>query len=51
MQRIGIIGGGAAGMMCAAVLVERLREAKLLGQIKIDLFERNITLGRKVAIS
>jgi predicted Rossmann fold flavoprotein len=51
MQRIGIIWGGAAGMMCAAVLVERLRDMGLLESVTIDLFERNIALGRKVAIS
>ncbi len=48
---IGIIGGGAAGMMCAAKILE---EATLQGyqeSIQVHLFEKNAKLGRKVAIS
>ncbi len=44
-KRIAIIGGGAAGMMCAATMVERGFDGK------ITLFERNGNLGAKVIIS
>lgn len=42
--RIGIIGGGAAGMMVAATLVEQ-------SDVEVVLFERNKRLGQKVMIS
>lgn len=44
MKKIAIIGGGAAGMMAAASLVER-------GGAEIFLLERNLELGKKVKIS
>jgi predicted Rossmann fold flavoprotein len=44
-QRIAIIGGGAAGLMCAATLIEEQVNAE------IHLFERNDILGAKVIIS
>lgn len=42
---IAIIGGGAAGMMCAATLAEKN------SGVKIFLIEKNTILGRKVMIS
>ena len=45
MLRVGIIGGGAAGMMCAARLLE------LQPQAEIFLLDRNDGLGKKVIIS
>lgn len=42
---IAIIGGGAAGMMCAATLAEKNSGAKIF------LIEKNAILGRKVMIS
>ena len=45
-MNIAIVGGGAAGIMCAASLLESDRE-----DLHIDLFEKNKTLGVKVAIS
>jgi predicted Rossmann fold flavoprotein len=42
---IGIIGAGAAGMMCAATLLETDPQAQVI------LFEKNPGLGRKVLIS
>ncbi len=45
MKRIGIIGGGAAGMMAAATILEHNRNAHVF------LFERNNRLGSKVLIS
>ncbi|PIW37117.1 MAG: hypothetical protein COW24_01845 [Candidatus Kerfeldbacteria bacterium CG15_BIG_FIL_POST_REV_8_21_14_020_45_12] len=44
-KKIAIIGGGAAGMMAAA------RIAELDADIKVVLFEKNPSLGRKVIIS
>jgi predicted Rossmann fold flavoprotein len=44
-MRIAIIGGGAAGMMCAATVQE------LNGVADIFLLERNEALGKKVIIS
>ena len=43
-MRIAIIGGGAAGMMCAATIQEEHPEAEVL------LFEKNSSLGKKVII-
>lgn len=45
MQSVAIIGGGAAGMLVAATLVE----ANFAGNIL--LFEKNSRLGAKVIIS
>lgn len=45
MEKIAIIGGGAAGLMCAATLIEENVKAE------IHLFERNPHLGAKVIIS
>lgn len=45
LYRIGIIGGGAAGMMVAASLIESNTN------IEIHLFEKNPSLGKKVIIS
>ncbi len=47
ISRIGIIGGGAAGIMAAATILES-NSAK---QLEVHLFEKNKTLGVKVAIS
>lgn len=44
-MKIAIIGGGAAGMMCAATIAERNSEAEVF------LIERNAILGHKVIIS
>ncbi|MBP9760847.1 MAG: NAD(P)/FAD-dependent oxidoreductase [Candidatus Magasanikbacteria bacterium] len=44
-MRIAIIGGGAAGMMCAATLAEECPDVEVL------LFEKNSSLGKKVIIS
>ncbi|MBP7670853.1 aminoacetone oxidase family FAD-binding enzyme [Candidatus Gracilibacteria bacterium] len=44
MQKIAIIGGGAAGMMAAATLAEK-------GGVEIFLLEKNEELGKKVKIS
>lgn len=44
-MRVAIIGGGAAGMMCAASLQEENPSAEIL------LFDRNDGLGKKVIIS
>jgi len=43
--KIAIIGGGAAGMMLAAVLLENKVDAS------IEIFEKNTILGKKVLIS
>ncbi len=43
-KRVAIIGGGAAGLMAAATLLES-------GGFEVDLFERNKGLGAKVIIS
>ncbi len=45
-MRIGVIGGGAAGMMVAATLLE---DESFTGEVV--LFERNMKLGQKVMIS
>ena len=45
MHKIAIIGGGAAGIMAAATLIEEKIDAE------IYLFERNDVLGKKVSIS
>lgn len=44
-MKVGIIGGGAAGMM-AALTIKELRP-----EIEVTLIEKNPTLGKKVAIS
>jgi predicted Rossmann fold flavoprotein len=44
-MKIAIIGGGAAGMMAAATLLEEVVDAE------IHLFEKNNVLGKKVSIS
>lgn len=44
-MRIAILGGGAAGMMCAATIAENNPKAELF------LIERNDSLGKKVIIS
>ena len=44
-MRIAIIGGGAAGMMCAATIAENNPRAEIF------LIERNSSLGKKVIIS
>lgn len=44
-MKVGIIGGGAAGMM-AALTIKELRP-----EIEMTLIEKNPTLGKKVAIS
>jgi hypothetical protein len=46
MKKIAIIGGGAAGMMCAATLAE-----KHAGEADVFLIEKNSILGNKVIIS
>lgn len=46
MKKIAIIGGGAAGMMCAA----RILEATPV-PLTLHLFEKNTSLGAKVLIS
>jgi hypothetical protein len=48
-KTIGVVGGGAAGIMCAASIVEQL--AKDGKQAKVIIFEKNVRLGVKVAIS
>ena len=45
IQRVAIIGGGAAGMMCAATINE------LNPGIEVFLIEKNESLGKKVIIS
>jgi len=47
-MRIWIIGGWAAGMMCAASLIDHAQQLK---QPEIHLFEKNSRLGAKVIIS
>jgi len=44
-MRVGIIGGGAAGMMCAATIVEEHPD------MEVFLIEKNSSLGKKVIIS
>jgi predicted Rossmann fold flavoprotein len=46
-KKTGIIGGGAAGMMCAATLLE----APTAAHLEIHLFDKNSKLGVKVAIT
>jgi predicted Rossmann fold flavoprotein len=45
IQRVAVIGGGAAGMMCAATINE------LNPTIEVFLIEKNESLGKKVIIS
>lgn len=45
LMRIAIIGGGAAGMMCAATIAENNPK------MEVFLIERNNSLGKKVIIS
>lgn len=45
LKKVGIIGGGAAGMMAAATLLESNVE------LEVHLFEKNSSLGKKVIIS
>lgn len=49
-KRIAVIGGGAAGLMAAATLLE---ESRSLGKegVEVHLFEKNRILGMKVSIS
>ncbi len=47
MTKIAIVGGGAAGLICAASILENLHGEKIM----ITLFEKNPKLGVKVAIS
>jgi predicted Rossmann fold flavoprotein len=51
MKKIVIIGGGAAGMMCAASLAERIQSGELPKETQVTLVERNPYLGAKVIIS
>ncbi|MFA7314711.1 MAG: NAD(P)/FAD-dependent oxidoreductase [Candidatus Magasanikbacteria bacterium] len=44
-MKIAIVGGGAAGMMCAATIVEEYPN------VEIFLIEKNSSLGKKVIIS
>lgn len=46
MMKIAIIGGGAAGMMCAATLAEKHDD-----NVSVFLIEKNSILGNKVIIS
>lgn len=51
-MHIAIIGGGAAGLMCAASLLEQTPSELLRsGTFQITLIERNDSLGKKVIIS
>ena len=47
--KIGIIGGGASGMMCLATILESQSEKKL--PLEIHLFDKNPKIGVKVAIT
>jgi predicted flavoprotein YhiN len=49
MKTIAIIGGGAAGMMCAATLLDHIENPT--EDFEIRLFEKNAVLGKKVSIS
>lgn len=51
MKTLAIIGGGAAGMMCAATLLELFKTPMGMEGFKIHLFEKNAVLGKKVSIS
>jgi len=44
-MRVAIVGGGAAGMMCAATIAEEYP------QVEVFLIEKNSSLGKKVIIS
>lgn len=44
-MRVAVVGGGAAGMMCAATIAE------MSPRIEVFLIEKNPTLGKKVIIS
>ncbi len=48
MKKVAIIGGGAAGMMCAATLLENMPSTEPLS---VALFDKNTKLGVKVLIS
>jgi hypothetical protein len=49
--KIGIIGGGASGMMCAATILEAESETKSTTTLEILIFDKNPKLGVKVAIT
>lgn len=44
MKKIAIIGGGAAGMMCAATILELTDEMGLADACEIRLYEKNAVL-------
>jgi len=44
-MKIGVIGAGAAGMMCVATLIEKWFDGEIF------LFDKNLVLGKKVAIT
>ncbi len=50
-MKIAIIGGGAAGMMCAATLAERGGHGAGYERLEVFLIEKNAILGNKVIIS
>lgn len=50
-MKIAIIGGGAAGIMAAAALIEETVGLSAEFKPEIFLFEKNLALGRKVVIS
>jgi predicted Rossmann fold flavoprotein len=50
-MKIAIIGGGAAGMMCAATLLEHHLKAGNSKEVQVVLFEKNSVLGKKVSLS
>ncbi len=53
MPRIAIIGAGAAGLMVAATILEEISQISTLKTppYHIDLFEKNMSPGKKVIIS
>ena len=52
MKKIAIIGGGAAGMMAAAAILEAgAGLSERVNGIEVVMFEKNGCLGRKVSIS